>query len=123
MNIKIRNKLKALAEDVEPVSRVRLVAAVLYKNKIISIGKNQYKTHPVMKKFGRNSEAIYLHAEIDAINKAAKLLSEKQFKKSHLYVVRVKKDGSLGLAKPCNGCQKCIDHYNINTVEYTSNEL
>jgi tRNA(Arg) A34 adenosine deaminase TadA len=123
MNLKIKNKLKELAKDVEPVSRVRLVAAVLYKNKIISIGKNQYKTHPAMIKFGKNSEAVYLHAEVDAINKASRVLNEKQFKKASLYVVRVKKDGSLGLAKPCTGCQKCIDHYNINSVEYTKNEL
>ena len=115
----IKSKLKTIAENVDPVSRMRLAAAVLYKNRIVSIGTNQYKTHPMMKRFCKNPEAIFLHAEVDAIYKASKILTEKEFKKSKLVVVRVKRDGSYGLAKPCDGCQECIDYYNIKKVEYT----
>jgi cytidine deaminase len=115
----IQTKLRAIAQEVEPVSRMRLAAAILYKNKIVSIGTNKYKTHPVMKKFCKNPDAIFLHAEVDAIHKATKLLTLKQLEKATLVVVRVKQDGSSGLAKPCAGCQDCIDHYKLKEVVYT----
>jgi tRNA(Arg) A34 adenosine deaminase TadA len=75
MNNVILQRLKEVAEDSEPVSKVRLAAAILYKNKIVSIGRNQYKTHPIMLRFCKNPEAIYLHAEVDAINRAKKILT------------------------------------------------
>lgn len=112
-------KLKEVAEDSEPVSKVRLAAAIVYKNKIVSIGRNQYKTHPIMLRFCKNPEAIFLHAEVDAINKATKILNKNELAKATLVVLRIKKDGSYGMAKPCEGCQDCINHYNIKKVFYT----
>lgn len=117
------NTLKTVATDLEPVSRARLAAAVIFKGKIVSIGFNQYKTHPFAAKYGRNPDAIYLHAEHDAINKAKRRLTENELKKSTLIVVRVKNenDGKItfGIAKPCAGCAQCISDHKINTVIYT----
>lgn len=36
-----------------------------------------------------------------------------------LYISRVKKDGSLGLAKPCKNCQVLIDSVHIKRVVHT----
>jgi len=119
MNNVILQKLKEVAEDSEPVSKVRLAAAILYKNKIVSIGRNQYKTHPIMLRFCKNPEAIYLHAEVDAINRAKKILTVSELSKATLVVIRIKKDGSYAMAKPCEGCQDCINHHNIKKVFYT----
>lgn len=119
---KIISKLKVVAESVEPVSRAQLAAAIVYKNKVIAIGTNQLKTHPIMIEFQRGPGAIFLHAEIDAINKARRKISDEKLSKSTLIVVRVRKDGSFGMAKPCRGCADCIDHFRINNVYYTLTE-
>ena len=125
---KIIQQLKLVASDVAPVSRARLAAAVVYKNKIISIGINQDKTHPWAVKFQKNEHATSLHAEVDAIKKASYRLSEHELAKSTLIVVRVRttneqfpvKDREVfGIAKPCDGCQSCIDAHKINRVVYT----
>ena len=117
--------LKVVAEDVDPVSNARLAAMILYKGKLVSVGFNQLKSHPFAAKYSKHPEAIYLHAEVDAINKAKKKLTEAELKKSTLIVVRVKKDlkgvVSYGIAKPCPGCAGCIGDHGIKTVIYTEN--
>jgi len=119
------NLLKTIAEDVEPVSNARLAAMVVYKNKMISIGINQKKSHPFAAKYSKNPDAIYLHAEASAILAAKKRLSETEMKKATLIICRVKydkkKNVSFGIAKPCSGCQKCIEDHGIKNVIYTEN--
>lgn len=120
---KILNELLKLAEDVVPVSRAKLCAAVVIKDEIIAYGINQKKTHPLQAEFAKTVEACFLHAEIDAIAKATKRIGKEDFKKATLYVARVKKtnDGKYirGLAKPCSGCQGAIEHYGFKDVVYT----
>jgi len=116
--------LKTVAEDMAPVSNARLAAMVVYKNKIISVGVNQKKTHPFAAKYSKNPDAIYLHAETSAILAAKKKLTEIELSKSTLIVCRVKYDKQFntlfGLAKPCSGCEKCIDDHGIKTIIYTN---
>jgi deoxycytidylate deaminase len=123
--IKTVNLLRTIAEDIEPVSNARLAAAIVHKNKIVSVGFNQYKTHPFAVEYAKNSEANTLHAETDAILKAKRKLTEKELRKSTLIVVRMKKDhvhrSIFGIAKPCCGCSKCIVDHGIGTVIYTLN--
>ena len=110
----------------------KISAAVVYRSKIISIGHNMMKSSPFQKKYGKNKDAIYFHAEINAIHKAIQLGYDK-FHKSTLYVVRVKWDGSYknklihGLAKPCGdkncGCTNAILRYDFKNVIYTLDEI
>jgi deoxycytidylate deaminase len=117
--------LFSIAEDVVPVSNARFAAAVIYKNRVISIGTNQYKTHPFASKYAKNPSAIFLHAEADAILKATKRIGQKEMSKSMLVVVRVKYDRAgnpmFGLSRPCVGCVECIKDHGIKTVAYTNN--
>lgn len=105
--------------------RFKMSCAIVYRKNIITIGVNSYKTHPIMNEYGVNDNAIYLHAEIDAINKALKLVSEEQLSKCDLYVLRVKREDGFnsawirGLAKPCDGCMKAIHRFKIKKVFYT----
>jgi tRNA(Arg) A34 adenosine deaminase TadA len=124
------NNLWFIARDLEPVNRsYRLAAAIIYKGKIISYGYSQYKTHPAMIKYGRNGESIFLHAEVDAINKAKKRISEHELKKATLIVVRHKleengkKHEMFGTSKPCSGCAQCIKEHGIKRVVYTENSF
>lgn len=117
--------LKPIAEDVAPVRNAKLSAMLVYKGKIVSVGINQYKSHPFAAKYSKNKDAIFLHAEADCILKASRKLSEHELKKSILYVCRVKHDAPkkgkivFGKAKPCCGCEECIRAHGIKTVIYT----
>lgn len=64
-------------------------------------GWNSYQTHPLMTTYGKNEFAIHLHAEVAAMIKA-------KWKAQALIVVRVMADGSLGLARPCDGCRRAL---------------
>lgn len=121
---KVFETLSLIANDVVPVSRAKIAACLYYKKKIISIGTCQMKTHPFQVEYQRNDHSCFLHAEIDAIKKAINRIGEAEIKKCVLFVCRVRTNTtrnkvSFGLAKPCDGCQKCIDNYGIKEVYYT----
>ena len=108
-------------------TKFKLAAAVVYKNNIIATGVNSYKTHQLMSNNWYKEGQYFLHAEVDAIKNALKLISVEQLTKCELYIVRVKRPGSNskewihGLAKPCKGCEKLIASFGINKVFYTVN--
>ena len=118
--------LKTIAEDLEPCGNARLAAMILFKNKMVSIGVNQYKTHPFAAKYSKNPDAIYLHAEAAAILSAKKKLTDQQLRKSTLIICRVKNIlhgrkyvQMYGTAKPCSGCEQCIKEHGIEKLIYT----
>jgi tRNA(Arg) A34 adenosine deaminase TadA len=99
--------------------RFRTGAIIAVGNHIISEGRNTLKSHPFAKAFSKNSEAIYLHAEHEAILKASRKLGKRDWHKARLYVARTTKSNQFGLAKPCNGCACAIDHFKIGLVVYS----
>lgn len=114
-----------IAEDVAPVGSARIAAGLFYKNEFISFGTNQYKTHPLQKKFSISPLAICIHAEISAIINATKRHTPDIISRSTLYVARMKwtdskkKRMTQGLACPCEGCQKAIVAFDIKNVYYS----
>lgn len=125
---KIIDNLRILANDTPGCARARMVAAIVYKNQVISYGFNERKTHPFVRPFQKNDEAIYLHAETAAIKNALKRLSVEQLSRCDLYIVRSKTvykgknkfDQIFGMAKPCSGCQKCIQSFGLRKVFYST---
>lgn len=105
----------------------RLSSMIVIKNRPISFGVNQRKTHPFQAKYGRNDDAIFLHSEIAAIKNALNQVPARELKNATLYIARAKKANSLpnskdiqGMAKPCEGCLKCITYFGIRKVVYTT---
>jgi tRNA(Arg) A34 adenosine deaminase TadA len=113
--------LKKITQDIQCVGNQTLAACVVKNNKIISFGHNKNKTHPLQNKFSKHPQAIFLHAEIDAIKNAIKRVGTDALVGSTLFIVRTKKDGSEGLAKPCKGCMQAIESFNLSKVVYTTN--
>lgn len=106
--------------------RCKHSALISYKNEVVSIACNRFKSHPFQKKFGRADEAIFLHAEISAIKQALRRLSLKELSKSSLYVVRVSINTTDNkpyfiYSKPCDGCMRAIAEFDITKVFYTDN--
>lgn len=115
--------LKTLAETADD-HRSRHAAAIIYRNRIVALGTNHFKTHPFQIKYRRTPDAIYLHAEVAAIKRATRHLSEKEMRRAVLISVRVKYDHDLtprfGMSKPCEGCQRAIVEFGIRQVYYTT---
>lgn len=112
--------LKKITRDIPCAGNQTLAACIVKGNRVISFGHNKRKSHPLQIKYSKNSESIYLHAEIDAIKNALKEVDSSILDKSTLYVARTKKNGDEGLSKPCKGCRKAIEAFGINRVVYTT---
>lgn len=126
INQNIFDTLAAVAESNDEYPTARLAAAIVKNNKIVSVGKNRHKTDPLQAKFGKNKDAIYLHAEIHAIKNALRHISVDDLKNTTLYVCRVKKAKKQtdpfewAMAKPCEGCSRAIAEFGIRKVVYTT---
>jgi deoxycytidylate deaminase len=123
---RIMGFLKRQAIDVKAVKSSRIAAAICIKNDIISLGHCQRRTHPFQAKFSKHPEAIYLHAETNAISNALNHISKRDLSKSTLYVRRVKfineKSNEYidGIAKPCEGCMRAILAFGLKRVVYST---
>jgi deoxycytidylate deaminase len=119
------NILSKIASDLSPVKSARLAACIVLHNDIISFGVNEMKSHPFQAKYGKNKDAVFLHAETSAIKNALKYISVAELERCTLYISRVKFDDAgktkliFGTAKPCPGCFRCINSFNISKVYYT----
>ena len=108
-----------------PNDREKFAAAVVYRNRIISIGMNSMKSHPMAAKYGKNEHAIFLHAEVAAIKNALREINVDDFSKCDIYITRVKKEKPFtkkfvwGLAKPCPGCERAIAEFGFRRTIYT----
>jgi deoxycytidylate deaminase len=107
-------------------SGAKVGAILIYKNMMISKGWNSSRTHPLALKFGKNSKALCVHAELDVLIKADRQLDKRSMASATLYICRVKRIDSYnkyqyiwGLSKPCDGCVKAIIAYNVGRVVYT----
>lgn len=130
---KRKNIIDRITQDLDNIHengfKHQIMAAVVYKNRIISKASNQKKTHTFQNKFAKNEHAIYLHAETFAIKKALGILGEEKLKKCELIVVRFSKtmnpEGTkivkkhLANSQPCPGCQDCINHFGIKRVTHS----
>jgi deoxycytidylate deaminase len=98
----------------------RHCAAILDGKKILTLGVNRYKTHPIMLKYGRNEDSIYLHAEMDAIVKYSRMWADtSELSDCSIYVIRINKRGELMPSCPCEGCMKAIKAFEFKEVHWS----
>ena len=106
--------------------KARLGAVLIYKGKVMSVGWNSTKTSPLQRQLNRYrgydvdaSEAHNtLHAEVACLTKARDL--DIDWCRASIFVYRIKKDESAGLARPCKGCQALIKSMGIKNVYYST---
>jgi len=94
-------------------SKARHMGCVfVHKNKVISVGWNTEKEHPVQKKYnverGFDSSCCKnsLHAEMYALVRCQDL--EIDWSKVNVFVYRELANGSPANSKPCEACQKAM---------------
>ena len=102
------------------MSKRHEITAIIYdkRGNVLSIGKNSYfKTHTLQAKYARDvgeSYKIYLHAEIHAITRCAKLENAHK-----MVITRYDSEGKPANAKPCRICQEAIKHTKIKIIQHT----
>lgn len=93
----------------------KLGAAIFAKKRLISVGANNAKTHPLSRFYGR---PVTVHAEMQAIIRAKNVVES--LEGMVLIVARIKRNGEIGMARPCSGCQAIIRQNGIKEVWYTT---
>lgn len=111
--------LQVMAMGVQDFPYHRHAAAIYIGNRLIAVGMNQRKTHPLQAKFGKNSDAIFLHAEIAAIVNSLKVVSPNDLQNAVLYVSKYSPSGKT-MSKPCQGCQRAIGYFGFKDVHWTT---
>jgi deoxycytidylate deaminase len=89
----------------------QLCALVVSKNRVLSVGYNQPKTHPISK----DTTMQQLHAEMHAMIRCA----DKDLLGADVIVARTRPSGKPGLAKPCEVCEGILRRFGVRRVFYT----
>lgn len=128
MTKKFIDKLINLSDDIEsdrPYGKLKMVAFLVYKNKILSFGVNSEKTSFYQYKMRRHANVddknfIYdkTHAEIAAIKKIHPSFDD--WSHVEILICSKKKDNSFRLSRPCPICEKTIRDLGIKKVYYTN---
>jgi tRNA(Arg) A34 adenosine deaminase TadA len=119
------NDLFNLARDHHPQDLASVVASIYISNRLVSYGFNSRKTHPLQYKYSKNSQAICIHAEIDAIRNALRVVDHSVLSSATMYIARAKSPAPrkpkslMGMAKPCSGCARAIAAFGIRNVYFT----
>ncbi|TNA24733.1 hypothetical protein EMF73_32040 [Klebsiella pneumoniae] len=98
---------KMLDKHPRDVRKATVIAFVVKGDTIISYGFNR-------RRFANMKGLWTYHAEEQALKKAGP-----RSEGSILYVIRIKKNMDLGLAKPCDYCTKLIIDRGISKVIYS----
>jgi deoxycytidylate deaminase len=106
-------------KNAENSSYKQRVGAVLTKgNRVLATGYNQLRGHRSLRS---NHWDNALHAETHALLVALKRVSIEDIKGSTMFVARIKKDGSSGLALPCADCFELLQKFQIKRIVFTTN--
>ncbi len=95
--------------------RCRHFAFILDKNRIVSIGKNSKKGHPINQKFGYPS-GCGLHAEASAVIKSGKI----DHSRHTMVTFRIDRNNNIAMGKPCSHCQKLLNDVEFKNVFYSN---
>ena len=94
----------------------RHISIIFHKKRILSVGRNSFKTHPKAKKIGYPYEEM--HSELDAF---CKLPRNCRSLKLTLVNVRYNRFAQLRMSKPCELCYPwCREVF--SDIYYTDNE-
>lgn len=125
------NKIKEIAfafdRDLFPGRNLHL-SFITYKNRIICIGQNSKKTHPINlrnPKISIDGSDISSFrgscSEYSAINKLKNLTNIK-ISKCSLINIRINRLNEIRISRPCNSCMGLLAHYAFRDVYYSNNE-
>lgn len=112
------NKFVEIAKALQPNNhgvKTFHVTFILNKNKILSIGINNPKTHPKTLKYDYWDD-VGVHSELSAVIK----LGKEDCSNYTFINIRLKKDGTVASSKPCRGCQDMLNQIGFKKIFFTN---
>lgn len=131
MNLKLADKSKELAAamfDINSNIRCQHFTFVYFKGRIVTIGKNSEKTHPInLMNFNRakvEKERLNIKGTCSELDAFIKLRNTTNipFDKVEIYNLRVNRNGAFDMAHCCNFCVSLIQYMNPKKFYYTDNK-
>ena len=119
--LKFFDVAKSVAKTSE-YPRIKIGCCIVKRNKILAVGVNLLKSHPVQKRFnkyrGIDTNRIHnnIHAELDAVIKVA---NKEDLCGSDIYLYREDMFGVKKISKPCPACTRILKLYGIKNIYYT----
>lgn len=126
------NKFIEIAKALQPIhhdySLIRTfhVTFAVNRNKTISIGINNTKTHPNIKRLNYCSEEgedlrdiARTHSELNCILKLQNKYPSYSLKDIVFVNIRLDRMGNIKYARPCNGCSHLLQQVGYKKVYYT----
>lgn len=92
----------------------RHVAVIVKGGRVLSIGRNRYKTHP---KSSEEEFSRSVHAEMDAI---WKVKDKSILQGATIYVARKGRNDLPGMSCPCAKCQEIISKHGMRRAVFTT---
>lgn len=115
----------ALAGKCRHTKRCRHYSFIFKNKKLLSIGMNSPKTHPLNLKYNyinkqkaKISEVVGTHSELSAVIK----LGYENYSGLILVNTRINRNNELDYSFPCNGCMDMIKKLNFEKVIYSNKE-
>jgi deoxycytidylate deaminase len=90
--------------------KIKMGCVIVTHGKPISVGFNCQKSHPQ-----KVSRCACVHAEVSAL-----ISADTSVNGGIAYIYRERKDGSLGLARPCNNCYVSLKKAGIKKIVYST---
>ena len=127
----MKEKYFKLAEKASEFSdcKIKIGSVLVYKNKVLSVGYNTNKSHPIQKmynKYRSNSNRVFdvdkhnngIHAEMMCLLNTKDL--DIEWSKVSIYVARRSVDKLYRLCKPCGACMLALKEKGVKNIYYTT---
>ena len=92
------------------------VAFLVKGGKIVHVGWNKLRSHPINYKHPYQSYVSGIHAEVDAILKSGL----EDLSKYEIVVIRINRNNEVSNSMPCKGCRSVINQFGIKRVWYSN---
>lgn len=115
MNVHTLERLRKIAKKASESSsyKIKLGAAVFKKHRVISIGYNSTKTHPMLLKYFKHGT---VHAEVACTSG----INRELLKGADIFVFRESKEGMPLLSRPCGMCVQVLNEHGIKRAFWTT---
>lgn len=120
--IRFFNVAKVISRTSE-YPRIKIGCCVVKKNRILAVGINLLKSHPMQKYYNRqrcmdiNKIYNHIHAELDAV---LKVYDKVELKNADIYIYREDHIGIKRMCRPCPACMYMLKKYRLRYIYYTN---
>mgnify|MGYP001560508936 CR=1 FL=1 len=127
----IINKIKEIAfafDKNQFPGRTLHLSFIVYKKRIVTIGQNTKKTHPInLKNRKISKEGIDISKLCGTCGEWAALRSLKNLtnipaKKCSLINIRINKLNEIRMSRPCHSCISLLTFFNLDKIYYSNNQ-